>query len=325
VLAPNWIGDVVMSTPFLSVLRSAHPDDFITVLCREYVSELIVRSPLIDTLATYTRGGGVRGALGALRKVRPAGGWDECFVLPMSFSSALVAFLSGSRRRTGYSSGPRSFLLSAPLDSGGLRSGHLSEEYAALAGKKVDELPCPGVIPPYDWKERTARYGLDGRYAVFAAGATYGPAKVWPRDRFIETAVRLSRDHGLKPVTTGGPSERIYLDMIADKAGGLNLSGKSGAGDLMSVLRGAEVVVGNDSGPVHVSAAMGVPTVAIFGSTSPGWTAPRGRAVRVISSSPDCSPCFERECPLGDTHCLTDIAAGDVVEAAAELMKAGKS
>ena len=89
----------------------------------------------------------------------------------------------------------------------------------------------------------------------------------------------------------------------------------------MSVLRGAALVVGNDSGPVHVSAAMGVPTVAVFGSTSPIWTAPRGRAVRVVWSGADCSPCFRKVCPEGDTHCLVDIGAREVYDAAASVMR----
>ena len=312
-----------MSTPFLSVIRKRHPDDFITVLCREYVSELLARSPLIDTLVTYPRGEGVRGALRALGAGRPECGWDECYVLPMSISSALVSFFSRSRRRIGYASGVRSFLINRALDPSALRTGHLSMEYAMLAGGPEGALPDPCVVPPYDWEGRVKRFGLSGGYAVLAAGATYGPAKVWPRDRFIETARLLAGRHGLTPVTAGGPAESEYLEVITDKAGGLNLSGKSDIGGLMSVLRGAGLVIGNDSGPVHVAAAMGVPTVAIFGSTSPEWTAPRGRLVRVVSASAECSPCFRKECPLGDPHCLADIGVGDVMSAAEELMKAG--
>jgi ADP-heptose:LPS heptosyltransferase len=123
----------------------------------------------------------------------------------------------------------------------------------------------------------------------------------------------------------GSAAERAYLDNIAVKTDGLNLSGKAGIGELMSVLRGAELVVGNDSGPVHVSAAMGVPTVSIFGSTSPLWTSPRGPSSREVTSGADCSPCFRKECPERDTHCLHDISVDDVFDAAIEIMREKKA
>ena len=155
---------------------------------------------------------------------------------------------------------------------------------------------------------------------MFAAGAKYGPAKVWPADSYVGLALRLRDETGLRPVLVGSPDERVCLETISSKTDGLNLSGKSGVGELMSVLRGADLVVGNDSGPVHVSAAMGVPTVAIFGSTSPVWTSPGGERALTVSSGAVCSPCFRKECPEGDTHCLTDIGIDEVFEASMKLM-----
>ncbi len=324
VIAPNWIGDVVMATPFLSVLRNENPDDFVTVLCREYVSELLLRCTYIDRLVTC--GKGVPAAVRALRGGRPEGGWDAAFLLPMSFSTAIAVFLSGSSRRFGYRSGGREVLLTDPVSSELHRTIHLSEEYVRFArlysATEASETPAPCVIPPYDWKERTGAFGLEGGYAVFAAGAAYGPAKVWPLDRFAVLAGRLREEKGLRTVTVGSGKERDYLDQITEANDDvLNLAGRSGIGDLMSVLRGADLVVGNDSGPVHVSAAMGVPTVSIFGSTSPVWTSPRGPRSSVVTSGAGCSPCFKRECPEGDTHCLQDIDVDDVFDAAIEIMR----
>jgi len=318
-----------MATPFLSILRKQNPDDHITVLCREYVSELLARSSYTDRLIAYGRKGGMRGAILALRGDRPGRGWDAAFILPMSFSSALIAYLGGSRRRIGFRNSGRDWLVTdrVPMDLN--RKIHLSEEYAGLAsfysGAGTDGTPDPCVVPPYNWKESAGRHGLEGRYAVFAAGASYGPAKVWPGERFISLARRLKDEEGLLPVMAGSPAERATLEIITSKTGGLNLAGRSGIGDLMSVMRGAEVVVGNDSGPVHVSAAMGVPTVAVFGSTSPGWTAPRGRYVRVVTSDAECAPCFKKECPEGDTHCLADIGTEEVFEAAVGIMRENKA
>lgn len=325
-LAPNWIGDVVMATPFLALLRKENPGDFITVLCRDYVSELLRRSTFIDDLITYGRNGGVRRAVLALRDRRPDHGWDTTFLLPASFSSALIAYLGGTSRRIGYRGNGRDWLLTDPVTQADNRKIHLSSEYAALAGRysgmKEEALPAPCIIPPYDWKERLAGFGLDGSYLVLAAGAAYGPAKVWPSDRFAALAARLKAEKGLRTVTVGSAKEEKYLENITgtdDDA--LNLAGRSGIGDLMSVLRGAELVVGNDSGPVHVSAAMGVPTVSIFGSTSPVWTSPAGPRARTVTSGADCSPCFKKECPEGDTHCLRDISIDEVFDAAVEIMR----
>ncbi len=329
VIAPNWIGDVVMATPFLSLLRKENPDDFITVLCREYVSELLRRSAFLDRLITYRRKWGVRNSILALRAQRPDHGWDAAFVLPMSFSAALAAFFGGSGRRIGYRSGGRDWLLTDPVSADLHRKIHLAEEYARFAGlysgSGTETLPGPCVVPPYEWKERVTAYGLEGGYAVFAAGAMYGPAKVWPRERFTALALRLREQTGLRTVTVGSEREREYLGGITEADdGALNLAGRSGIGDLMSILRGADLIVGNDSGPVHISAAMGIPTVSIFGSTSPEWTAPRGSRSRIVTSRAECSPCFRKECPEGDTHCLQDIGTDDVFDAAMEIMRESK-
>ena len=318
-----------MATPFLSLLRKENPDDFITVLCREYVSELLKRCVFLDRLITYRKKWGVRSPILALRAQRPDHGWDAAFILPMSFSAALAAFFGGSGRRIGYRSGGRDWLMTDPVSTDQHRKIHLAEEYARFvplySGSGTETLPEPCVVPPYDWKERVTGYGLEGGYAVFAAGAMYGPAKVWPRERFAALAGRLREQMGLRTVTVGSEREREYLGTItgADD-GALNLAGRSGIGDLMSILRGAELVVGNDSGPVHISAAMGIPTVSIFGSTSPVWTSPRGVRSRIVTSGAECAPCFRKECPEGDTHCMQDIGIDDVFNAAMEIMRESK-
>jgi heptosyltransferase-2 len=262
----------------------------------------------------------------ALRAESPERGWDAAFLLPMSFSAALIAYLGGTGRRIGYRSSGRDWLLTDPVSPGLHRKIHLSAEYAGFArvysGTEVCEVPAPCVIPPYDWKERLKEFGLNGSYVVFAAAAAYGPAKVWPQDRFVALAGRLREEKNLRTVTVGSGKEKKYLDNITGgNEDALNLAGRSGVGDMMSILRGADLVVGNDSGPVHVSAALGVPTVSIFGSTSTVWTSPRGPLARVVTSGAECSPCFRKECPDGDTHCLRDIKVDDVFDAAMEIMR----
>ena len=125
------------------------------------------------------------------------------------------------------------------------------------------------------------------------------------------------------PAAVGTAPESEALARIIRSAGenGINLAGKCSVRELIAVLRGARIVVGNDSGPVHLSAAMGRPTVAVFGSTSPEWTAPRGAAVRVLKTNAECAPCFKRECPDGDPRCLTGLEADQVYETAVRLIE----
>lgn len=326
VLAPNWLGDVVMATPLLALLRRAFGEDLITAGMRTYAAGLLERCPFIDELVTWPRGGGVRAAAGELRRCRPGAGWDAAFVLPPSVSSALTSLLAGARRRIGYGGGLRRMLLTDVPAPGTDRTVHLSESYARLAGvlgAAVDEIPAPSIVPPYDWRERIERAGLSGMYAVLAAGASYGPAKVWPARSYAALAAMLRGAGFERTALVGSAAERGDLEKIAGEVhtGVVNLAGELDVADLTAVLRGAGVVVGNDSGPVHIAAAMGVPTVALFGSTSPAWTAPRGPRAAAVSIGVDCSPCFRRECPDGTTRCLGELTPEAVLETVRETIR----
>lgn len=316
-----------MATPMLALLRRAFSEDLITIGIRSYVAGLLERCPFADELVSWERRGGARGAAAELRSHRPEGGWDAAFVLPPSLSSAIVARLSGARRRIGYGGGLRRLLLTdVPAREAG-RDVHLSESYARLVealGAGSLPLPAPSIVPPYDWRERTGRLGLGGgRYAVLAAGASYGPAKMWPANSYAALARMILGEGFERIVLVGSSAERDGLDLIARQAGAgvVNLAGEIDVADLTAVLRGAAAVVGNDSGPVHIAAATGVPTIALFGSTSPAWTAPRGPRASVVSTGAECSPCFRRECPEGTVRCLSELAPGTVLEAVRETIR----
>lgn len=329
VVAPNWLGDAVMATPFLLILRRAVPGAAVTLLCGEYVSEVFRRSSAVDRLITYDRRRKLRSALPALGRNRPDGGWETCYVLPRSFSSALLGFLSGARRRIGYRGEGRDILLTDSLGGAGYRAEHLSIVYARLigrvAGAHIGDVPLPVVVPPYGWAGIAGDMETGGGYYVLAPGATYGSAKIWPCERYAELAGMIAARTGWSAVVIGTAGQREFAGRLLDstEASGRNLAGELSSADLLSVIRGGRLIIGNDSGPVHLSAAMGRPTVAIFGSTSPAWTAPRGASVRIVSSDIDCEPCFERDCPKGDPRCLTDIRAGEVFDAACDVIEEG--
>jgi len=329
VLAPSWLGDAVMATPFLSALRRRLQAARIVLVCRDYVAEVFKRSPAIDSIIAY-RDRGVPARVAAARGAS-ANGFDVCFVLPPSFSAALVSFGSRARRRIGYAGQWRRILLTDAPDEAGYRTGHLSEAYLRLldryTGAAEPRLSLPAVIPPGSWRE-TAHGSVGGdSYFVLAPGATYGASKVWPHERYAALARLLLDRTGGTAVIVGRNEEREGAAALAGNigAGARNLAGTLSLEELFAVLRGARITIGNDSGPVHVSAALGVPTVAVFGPTSVEWTAPRGPAVRIVREDIGCAPCFKRECPFGSPRCLVQIGVDRVFETALSLIDTGSN
>jgi heptosyltransferase-2 len=314
-----------MATPFLFALRERMPLARITLLSREYAAELFRRSGAIDRLAEWR--GGIRSRVAAARKAAPAGGFDACFVLAPSFSAALVSLLSGARRRIGYGGEGRRALLTDALPAAAYRNGHLSRVYVRLleryTGREEPDLPLPAVIPDDAWKEIADAAAGRGAYFALAPGATYGASKVWPRDRYAALARLVMTRTGWTAVVVGRPEERAEVSALIEAIGerSVNLAGRLSVSGLISVLRGSRLVVGNDSGPVHIAAALAVPTVAVFGPTSADWTAPRGRAVRIVKGEMACAPCFKRRCPHGAPECLVKVEARAVFDAAVSLIE----
>ncbi|MBD3178578.1 MAG: lipopolysaccharide heptosyltransferase II [Candidatus Latescibacteria bacterium] len=323
VIAPNWLGDAVMSLPFFCALRKAFPGCRITVACRRYVSEIFSRCRPVDRLLPLENGGILSRVLKIRKGSAEEGNYARGFVLPPSFSSALLAFLSGVRNRTGYRTDARGMLLTESLKSELYRHGHLVDGYLrliALSGGSYEleeDEALPALDPPPDWKPVVKSLKLPERYAVMSPGASYGPAKLWPGANYRDTARMINSGDKMPTVFVGSQKEKEYIAGICNEVnGGINLAGRIDIHGLISVLRGAEVVIGNDSGTVHISAALGVPTVAVFGSTNAEWTAPRGRSVSVLSSGIPCSPCYDRECGIFDyAKCYDDIVVADVLDA----------
>lgn len=326
VLAPNWLGDAVMSLPFFLELREVFPAASISVACRDYVSEIYSRKKEIDRIIIYRKSGFIsRNSL-----IRKSGPWDIAFLLPPSFSSAFALFLAGVKRRIGYGTDFRSIILTDALDGALYKKGHLSDNYASLidlvSNRVRESKSLPSIVPPGNWGDIIERKRIKGNYAVFSAGASYGPAKLWPAENYLKLAGLLSEDKGLEVVAVGTGKEKEYLNSIVNikKKPGINLAGECDVKELIAVLKGAEVVVGNDSGPVHISAALGVPTVSLFGSTSPLWTGPRGTSSKIVESNIECSPCFKKECPkYSHAKCYDDITIERVYKVICEMLDSG--
>ena len=327
VVAPNWLGDAVMSLPLIGYFGAA--DVRVTVLANPYTARVYRDVPQVDDHIVMEKAGWSRRAWSRAQTVR-RGGFDAAVLLTPSFSSALMVSLAGVPHRIGYASDGRSWLLTEAVPARDLRDEHLSNNYLRL-GRKV--LGALGIAAPEQFErasmvvsedERAAANetlqacGVTGDYAVIVPGAVYGPTKKWPAEKFKSVAKELSAS-GDVVLTGTADDEATCEQMLIPGARVHSVAGKTGLGAFIALLAGARVVIANDSGAPHVSASVGVPTVAIFGSTSPTWTQPLGEFVSVVREPVPCSPCFRSECPT-QLECFAGISPDRVTEAARTLV-----
>jgi heptosyltransferase-2 len=333
----NWIGDAVMTMPALRALRRANPGARITLLVKPWVSPLFENDPSVDSLVHYTdEHRGIIGKLKLAREIRRQG-FCEAVLFQNAIDAAIVAFLAGIPERIGYSRDGRRLLLTKaiPWDRKSENVHHI-EYYLTLlkkAGFPVEKsLPWIYLTLEERVKARERLKALKRPLVAINPGATYGSSKRWHPERFAEVAWKIINELGGGVVILGGPSEVSIAKEIAGllaaadtlHAGDprhLVLAGQTGLRDLAAVISESDILVTNDSGPMHVGYAVGTPVVAIFGSTSPEATGPAGEGNIVIKKSLDCSPCFERECERGDLKCMDLITPGDVFAAVQRLVK----
>jgi len=302
VVAPNWIGDALMAQPLLARLREKHSASTIDVLAPDWVAPVLKRMPEVEeVIAVPLRHGplqlGERRRLG--RELRGRG-YEQAFVLPNSWKSALVPFFARIPKRTGYRGEMRYGLLN---DVRKPARAPMAEHYARLAGEGAVSKPRLRVTPD-EIEQAKRRHGVSGRYIAICPGAEYGPAKRWPY--FAELTPKLP----LPAVLLGSPGDAQAAAGIP----GTNLAGKTPLDDAVLLIAGAAAVVSNDSGLMHVAAALGRPQVALFGSSSPEHTPPLSDAARVLWLHIECSPCYKRECPLGHFRCMKEMSVEMVLD-----------
>ncbi len=312
VIAPQWIGDAVMTEPLLRRLHAR--GEQLTVGALPWVAPVYRAMPQVDEVIVFPfQHGGLqwqaRRALG--RQLR--GQFATAYVLPNSLKSALLPFLAGIPRRVGYLGETRVGLLTHRLKNPKDKPPMVAF-YSALSGEAGIEGDRPRlVLPEAAVDEALRRHALArGSYVVVAPGAEYGPAKRWPHYGAFAALV----DHPV--LLLGSAKESPLCEAIRAQSTGdcRNLAGQTALEEAFALIAGAASVVSNDSGLMHVAAAFGVRQVALFGSSSPLHTPPLNPRAQVVwlKQDPDyqppldCAPCFQRECPLGHTRCLADIA-----------------
>lgn len=320
VVAPNWVGDAVLAQPLLARLQAQAPQRAIDVLAPAWTLPLFERMPEVARRlpAPFDHGRLAWPALRALaRELR--GQYAHAVVLPNSLKSALLPWLAKIPRRTGYRGEWRYGLLNDmhTLDATALPL--MVQRFAALAGPLGNELLQPVLrIDPLARAAALDALALDARQPSVALcpGAEYGPAKRWPARHFASVA-RHYRERGFAVWLLGSPKDAPVTGEINALAGGgcVDLAGRTSLGQAVDLLSLATHVVSNDSGLMHIAAALDRPMVAIYGSSSPRFTPPLSPQSRVVSLTLACSPCFARTCPLGHLRCLNELAPEKVLQA----------
>jgi heptosyltransferase II len=315
VIAPQWIGDAVMTEPLLRRLRAR--GERLTVGALPWVAPVYRAMPQVDAVIEFPfQHGGVQLRARQTIAKQLQGRFDTAYVLPNSLKSALLPFLSAIPKRVGYLGEARVGLLTHRLKNPKDRPPMVTF-YSALSGEKDGlEQDRPRLqLAPALVEATLAAHGLAAEdYLVFAPGAEYGVAKRWPPAHFAT----LARSLPVPAVLLGSAKEAGLCQEIAVAAGGghcLDLAGRTSLLEAFALIAAARAVVSNDSGLMHVAAAFGVRQVALFGSSSPLHTPPLNERAQVVwlKQDPayqpplDCAPCFQRECPLGHQRCLVDI------------------
>ena len=323
--ATNWVGDAVMSMPAFEAVRENFPKSHIAVLARPWVAPLYESHLAANEVIPYTRGYGYRKDfsefLRVIRLVRSLR-FEMAVLFQNAIEAALIARLAGIKIRIGYNTDGRGFLLSHSVVRGkeGLKL-HQVEYYLTVLRALGWDAPTkdPGLraSPQSVTRARSllSSRGIQDQDLVvgLSPGAAYGPAKRWPVERFAAIGDRAIRDWGAKVVVIGTEKEKAIGETLisATAPGALNLCGMTGLGDALALIKRCRLFVSNDSGLMHVAAALKVPTVAIFGSTDSVATGPRGKNARVVKQDLECSPCLKPECSSG-YRCLLAVQPEDV-------------
>jgi heptosyltransferase II len=317
----NWIGDAVMTTPAMGRVRAAFPQAEIVVAANPTVAELLGYHPNCDRLLVYDKKGKHHGPGGLLqfctqiRKER----FDMAVLFQNAIEAAIMTTVAMIPIRAGYTTDCRGILLTHRvsgwrearrfhhtdyylnmLEGLGIRGGNgrlqlrCRDEELAWAGEKLG----------------------DGRWVAVNPGATYGSAKRWFPERFAAVADAIAEEFSVRILLIGGPNEGWIAEEVESnmRTRPFNLAGKTSVRHLMALLSQCCLLITNDSGPMHVAAAFGIPIVAIFGSTDHTTTSPVSPSCRIVRKPTDCAPCLKTDCPT-DHRCMTAVSVSDVLDA----------
>ncbi|GMR21438.1 MAG: lipopolysaccharide heptosyltransferase II [Gammaproteobacteria bacterium] len=331
IVGPAWVGDMVMAQSLFKLLKQRQPQAQIDVVAPAWTEPLLIRMPEVRRVIPLPLGHGQlklgkRWRIGRLLRGIT---YDQAIVLPRSLKSAIIPFAARAKRRTGFLGEMRWGLLNdvRKLDKQDLP--RTIDRFNVLA---LEQHELPPAFPPLPELKADHNHGLavlrslghvmpEAPVLGLCPGAEYGPAKRWPVEHFSNLA-KEKINQGWEVWLFGSSQDVAITNAInkATKKRCFDLGGKTKLGEAIDVMALTTAVVSNDSGLMHVAAALNKPLAAIYGSSDPGFTPPLNAQARIIRLGLECSPCFERECPLGHTRCLHDLQPQQVMNAITELM-----
>ncbi len=339
----NWLGDAVMTTPALRRLHSSFPEAHIALLVTPRTTDLFTAAPFVDEVIAYRRQEeGPRAFVDAVRMMRTRR-FELALLFQNAFEAALLARLGRAQKRIGFAAQRRGPLLTRALaHPPEHRNRHQIHDYLDIvmaaeaacgltekAQQAEDSTPSltaqPSHLAAADCLLQRFGLGQDARPLIaLNAGATNSRAKCWPAERFAALADKLTDQLAARVLLIGAASESVNAEQVIaqmKREGAVNLAGQTKMIELIGVLERCDLLVTNDTGPAHIAAALGRPTLTLFGPTNEFETAPLGlRAEIMRAEGIECARCMHRDCPI-DHRCMTRIGADEVMKRAIELLK----
>ena len=327
--APNWLGDNIMAMPAVFALREKLPDAHIAVMIKKPMADIWRLTPVDEVIPfNFRKGiGGLKDRFDFAKKIKSEN-FDAVVILPNSFDSALVPALAKIPERVGWNTDCRAFLLTNPIKKPvELKKQPQFLHYVFLfekwLGEKINADENIRLTIPADAREKVAEKFAEKKIVGLNPGSTYGSAKRWLAENYAELAVKLNKEKSVDVIIIGGPGDekvcnKIYNKIIEKNPKAQNwcenLAGKTSIIELAALLEKFACLVTNDTGAMHVSAAVGTPVVAIYGPTDWSSTPPLGKGHKLIKTKVSCAPCLKRTC-FGDHRCMTSISVDEVFRA----------
>jgi heptosyltransferase II len=317
----NWLGDAVMSVPAVRAIKKGRPDAHVTIAVPAKIAPVWKLVPEVDAILLLAS----NSLLAAVRSIRERPRFDVAILFPNSLRSALEALLGGVRRRVGYRGHSRNWLLNQiiPEQRPPRRLEHQSARYLRIAQRcGAANSQQPTANNQIAASNQPSAINFQSLKIGLCPGAEYGPAKRWLPERFAEAAVRVAAQAPVQWVLFGTPKDAEIGEQIAAGLGDscVNRIGQTTLDQLILALRECRVLLTNDTGTMHLASLLGVPVVAIFGSTEPSLTGPLGDHHIVLRHHVECSPCFLRKCPI-DFRCMKAVEIQEAVDAVLSILK----
>ena len=307
VIAPAWLGDLVISLSFLNALRKKFLNHQIDLIVNENLYDITKHFPNISKIIPVKI---KHGKLSFFYRIRLGlelrkNHYVKCYILSNSIKSSMIPFIAKIKERISYIGEFRYGLINRIIEPIDRKEGMVNR-YLNLLGSRYDESLMPRINYKNGNKDTNKSISIDRDYIVFCPDAEYGPAKRWPINKWVELANKINNQYQIIFI---GLDQSIDSSLKSIKTDYINLINKTSLNDILSILSNASCVIANDSGLMHLAAALDKPIVGIFGSSSPIYTPPltHDKKRSIIYKNLNCSPCFKRQCPLEHLNCLNDI------------------